>query len=102
MAHKLDRTPTYRFSAKELGPLARIELRFAEQSIRRRGNRLTNTIPVSIGSRNVTLYNFGDLAIWFEIRTPGTASLYLVVDSKALPEWFTQPTGTWFEQLDLD
>ncbi len=102
MANKLDRRDTYRFSADHLGPLATILLRLAEQVRRSRGPRLTNTVPVHIGGRDVTLFGFGDLAIYLEIRTPGVTSLYLVVDRLNLPDWFVRPTGTWFELLDLD
>ena len=103
MPYKLDKTPTYRFAVQDhLGPLALLQLRFAERLIRARADRLPNTIKVRLGGRDVTLFGFGDLAIYLEIRTPGTVSLYLVVDGKNLPDWFTNPTGTWFESMTID
>jgi hypothetical protein len=63
---------------------------------------LTNTVPVRIGGRKATLFGFGDLMIWLEIRVAGLTTLYLVVDRLNLPEWFVRPTGTWFELLDLN
>jgi hypothetical protein len=102
MAHRLDKTPTYLYSADFLGPLAKLQLRFAEQSIRSRGDRLTNTIQVWMGKRTVTLYQFGDLSIYLEIRAPKVVTLYLVVDAHSLPDWFVYPTGDWFEDVDFN
>jgi hypothetical protein len=102
MRYKLDRTPTYRFSADHLGPLATLQLRLAERLIRAGPGRLSNTVSVRLGGRPVTLFGFGDLAIYLESRQAGIVSLYLVVDGRNLPEWFVNPTGTWFELLDLD
>ena len=102
MANKLDRTPTYLFAADHLGPLAKTQLWLAEQVVRSRGARLTNIVPVNIGNRDVTLFGFGDLAIWLEHFPRRTTKLYLVVDRLSLPEWFVKPTGTWFELLDLN
>jgi hypothetical protein len=101
MPYVLDRTPTYRFSAKDLGPLARLQLRLAERVIAARPHTVPNTVPVSLGGRTVTLLGFGDLAIYFDLREPNVVTMYLVVDGKNLPDWFSQPTGTWFEQIDL-
>ena len=102
MPYKLDRTPTYRFAARDhLGPLATLQLRLAERVIADHPYRLTPAIKVWLGGRNVTLYAYGDLMIYLEIRDSETVSLYLVLDSKNLPEWFVKPTGTWFERIDL-
>jgi hypothetical protein len=102
MAHKLDRTPTYRHTVEYLGPLARTQLKLAERVIRSRGDRLTNTYPVRMGGRDVLVYGFGDLTIYLEFRHPGVVSLYLVIDSQNLPDWLLYPTGDWFEKIDLD
>jgi hypothetical protein len=102
MPYELDRTPTYRLSAQYLGPLATIQLRLAERLIKSRPDKLPNTVEVPLGGRTVTLFGFGDLAIYLELRQPGTVSLYIVVDGKHLPDWFVNPTGSWFELVDLD
>lgn len=101
MAYKLDRRREYRFSADHLGPLARLQLRFAESVIADRADRLSNTTQVMLAGREVTLYGYADLAIYLEITLPGRVELYLVVDGRNLPDWYTHPTGTWFEEMDL-
>jgi hypothetical protein len=101
MAYDLYRTPTYEFSVGELGPLARIQLRLAEELIRGDPENLPNTIDTVLGGRRVTLLGAGDLAIYLEVRPPTRVSLYLVVDGRNLPDWYQHPTGTWFEDIDL-
>jgi hypothetical protein len=102
MPYHLDRTPTYRFSVEELGPLAKLQLRLALRVIKARPRTLPNSITTELGGRAVTLFGFGDLAIYLELRDPDTVALYLVVDGKNLPDWFVNPTGTWFELIELD
>lgn len=102
MPHQLDRTPTYRFALLELGPLAKLQVRLAERLIRARPTNLPNSFQRTLAGRTVTVFGFGDLMFYLEVRRPGVVSLYLVVDTKNLPDWFVNPTGDWYEQLDLD
>jgi hypothetical protein len=93
--YSLNRIPTYRFSVQELGRIARVQLRLAERVIRTRADRLPNSISVQLGGRPVTLFGFGDLRIYLAVHEAAAVSLYLVVDSADLPDWFVFPTGTW-------
>lgn len=101
MTAKLHRRPEYRFSKQELGHLARLALRFVELGIAANPHHRNNRIDVRLAGRAVVLDGNGGLATYFHLIDGDEVSLDLVVDPHHLPDWFTMPTGTWFEDMDL-
>jgi hypothetical protein len=53
------------------------------------------------GGRWVTLQNTDGLITAFHMRDGDEVSLDLVFGTDPLPEWFINPDGTWFADLDL-
>jgi hypothetical protein len=54
-----------------------------------------------MGNRMVILQETARLLTYFHRVDGDEVSLDLVVDLRDPPDWFVQPTGTWFEHLDL-
>lgn len=67
MRYELDRRQEYRFSARELGPFARLQLALAEEAISTNADQLPDTIETVLAGRRVTIFGYGDLLIYIEL-----------------------------------
>lgn len=97
MAYTRQHTAMYRFAKADLGPSARIQLRFAELLIAADPYGQPSSYRLALGGKLVTMTDFGDLAVFYEVTDAETVSFHLVLDARHLPDWFTAPAGTWFE-----
>ena len=102
MPNKLKRRSEYKRATADLGRLSKLHLRLAEIGIADNPDHMNGRASVVLGGRPVTLEYNGDLRIWFHRLDADTVSLDLVVDVRDLPDWFVQPTGSWFEQMQIE
>ena len=94
MAYRIERTSTYRLARQDLGHLARLALRFAEMRIS--DGPPEGWVRSALTTRPMWMVENGDLVIWFT-ESPDLLAFELVVDMASLPDWFREPSGTWFE-----
>lgn len=103
MPTKLKRRPEYRFAAdEELSETAKGRLRAAERQLEKHGEQVGPTVEVGFGRRRVTLWQYRGLAIWFHALGDESLSMDLVVDLRDPRDWFTKPTGDWYETYARD
>ena len=100
--NKLVRRREYLRSRKDLSLNARLRLQAAELGIADNPDHRENRIDTIMRGRSVVLEVNGPLAIYFHRLDVGAVSMDLVVDLEDPPDWFTEPTGTWFELIELE
>lgn len=101
MATNLKRREEYKFAVRDMSLTAQGRVRAAERRLQQGANELPVT-PVHLGHRTLLLWQYRRIAIWFHWLDTDTVSLDLAVDLNDLPEWWVQPTGTWYETYARD
>ena len=94
--------PEYRWCVKDLrraDDLRRVaaEIDILETATDARDDRE----QVHWGGRWITLQDTDGLVTGYHMRDGDEVSFDLVFGTDPLPEWLVNPTGTWFEDLDL-
>ncbi len=102
MTNRLQRRRAYLRSREDLSLSARLRLQAAELGIADNPDHRENRIDTVLGGRSVVLEVNGALAIYFHRLDAWTVSMDLVVDLEDPPDWYSRPTGTWFESLEID
>jgi hypothetical protein len=91
----------YRWCVKELSIAARFLRVVAEAEILEDPFGSSRSVAGFLGGRAVTLHETQGLITVFHMLDGRTVSFDLVFDTDPLPDWLTNPAGTWFERLDL-
>ena len=102
MTNRLKRRSEYLRSIADLSLSARMRLRAAELGIADDPDHRESRIDTVLGGRSVVLEGNGSLLVYFHRLDAGAVSLDLVVDLEDPPDWYVQPTGTWFEFMELE
>ena len=97
--------PEYRWCTKELNRVSdHLRRAAAETDILDSATDVEreDRAQVHWGGRSVTLQNTDGLLLTaYHMRDGGEVSFDLVFSIDPFPEWFLNPEGTWFEDLDL-
>jgi hypothetical protein len=102
MTNRLKRRREYLRSREDLSLSARLRLQAAELGIVDDPDHRENRIDTVLGGRSVVVEGNGSLVIYFHRLDAGVVSMDLVVDLEDPPDWYSQPTGTWFELMEPD